>query len=51
MVLVTSLDDKSKIWRGPTLEKCGRNSVYIYLAKYNSSPCIGTPPLHPTPPP
>ena len=27
MVLFTSLDVKLKIWRGPTSEKCGRNSV------------------------
>ena len=27
MVLFTSLVAKLKIWRGPTSEKCGRNSV------------------------
>ena len=27
MVLFTSLDVRLKIWRGPTSEKCGRNSV------------------------
>ena len=27
MVLFTSLDVELKIWRGPTLEKFGRNSV------------------------
>ena len=27
MVLFTSLDIKLKIWRGPSSEMCGRNSV------------------------
>ena len=31
MVLFTSLDVKLQIWRGPTSEKCGQNSVGGYF--------------------